>query len=349
LDLRERLDGVRRVAVLLVDGLGYHLLPLTRPVAPVLAGIADGRAGTLVELTCGLPSTTPTSLVSLGTGAMPGAHGVLGFTVKLPGSDQVLNHVEWRDDPDPQYWQPVRTQFEVAAAAGKRVAAVSRPDYAGSGLTVAAYRGATYVGAADLDALGEQMSALLHGGADLVYGYHSALDGAAHLHGIDSPQWMHAASDVDRLIERLVDGLPADAALLVTADHGGLDIPDEYRIDLDDDPRLAADVRVVSGDPRLRYLHTRPGARDDVIAVWRSVLGPAADVVSRDDAVAAGWFGPVPEAHLPRIGDVVVACRERYAVVASQREKDTVAKLVAYHGSFSEQERAIPLIVHSGR
>ena len=108
LGLAGALAGVRRVAVLLVDGLGYHQLGTAAPAAPTLAEVAAGRLGTLRELTCGFPSTTPTSLVTLGTGAVPGAHGILGFTVNVPGTARVLTHIDWGRDPDPLVWQPVQ-------------------------------------------------------------------------------------------------------------------------------------------------------------------------------------------------------------------------------------------------
>ncbi|HYN94167.1 MAG TPA: nucleotide pyrophosphatase/phosphodiesterase family protein [Pilimelia sp.] len=347
LGLRAALPGVRRVAVLLVDGLGWYQLPLAAPHAPVLADLAAGRLGAARRLTCGFPSTTPTSLVSLGTGAAPGAHGVLGFNVRVPGTTRVLNHVEWRADPPPRTWQPVPTAFERAAAAGVAVTVVSRPQYAGSGLTVAAYRGGEYVGAADTPAVAARMLAALTAGdgPTLVYGYLPDVDGAGHLHGVDSGPWRAAVRDVDRLLDTLVGALPADAALLVTADHGQLDVPAGYRFDLDADPRLRAGVAVVAGEPRVRYLHAVPGAVDDVLAAWRGVLGDAAWVVGRDEAVAAGWFGPVPEAHLARVGDVVAACRDRYAVLATSTESDRVGTMVAFHGGGTAVEMSIPLLV----
>jgi hypothetical protein len=339
------LPDVRRIAVLLVDGLGYHLLPAAGAVAPVLADVLAGRLGRLEEISSCFPSTTPTSLVSLGTGTLPGAHGIVGFTVNVPGTSRVLTHIDWDTDPDPFTWQPQLTQFEIAAAAGISTTVVSRPEFEGRGLTVAAYRGARYVGATDPRALADRMLAELADRSRLVYGYHGTLDTMAHLHGIGSPQWQGAAAEVDRLIEWLVDGLPADAALLITADHGGLNVPPDQRPDLDGDPRLSAGVRVVAGEARVRYLHTRPGARDDVMATWREVLGDAAAVVDRDEAISAGWFGPVPEQHAARIGDVVVICRDRYVVLASKHEPDRASKLVAYHGSITPEEMAIPLIV----
>ncbi|MFK3982099.1 alkaline phosphatase family protein [Micromonospora sp. NPDC050397] len=349
------LSGVRRVAVLLVDGLGWYQVPTAARYAPVLADLA---ARTARPLTSGFPSTTPTSVVSLGTGAAPGAHGVLGFRVNVPGTDRVLTHINWSGptadprspDPEPRRWQPLPTQLELARAAGVTVTVVSRPEYAGSGLTLAANSGGDYRGAAGVDALATEMLAALTAGPGpaLVSGYHPDLDQRGHLTGVDSAGWRDAARDLDRLLDRLVAGLPADAALLVTADHGQLNVPPDRRFDLDLDPRLRAGVRVVAGEPRVRYLHTEPGAVDDVLAAWTEVLGPAAWVASRAEAVGAGWFGPVPEAHLSRIGDVVVCCRESYVVLASRTDAPLEAKLVGYHGSWTATEMTIPLLVVRG-
>ncbi|MEH0937562.1 alkaline phosphatase family protein [Micromonospora psammae] len=347
LGLTSRLAGVRRIAVLLVDGLGWYQIPTAAPYAPTLAGLAAtvGR-----PLTSGFPSTTPTSLVSLGSGAAPGAHGVLGFTVRVPGTERVLNHIEWTGDPEPLRWQPVRTQFERARAAGVAVTVVSRPEYAGSGLTLAANRGGDYRGAAGVDALARTMLAALSAGAGptLVSGYHPDLDRHGHLTGVDSAPWRVAAAEVDVLLTRLVNGLPPDAGLLVTADHGQLDVPAAHRFDLDTDLRLRAGVRVVAGEPRVRYLHVEPGAAPDVVAAWSEVLGAAARVETREEAVAAGRFGPVPEEHLRRIGDVVVTCHGTYAVLATRSEPPAVSRLVAYHGADTAAEMTIPLLVVRG-
>jgi hypothetical protein len=335
------------VAVLLVDGLGWHLLPVAAPVAPTIADVLAGRLGTLTELTSAFPSTTPTSLVSLGTGALPGAHGVLGFFLRVPGTDRVLDPRFWRDDPDPMTWQPVPGQLTRALSHGVAVRVVSRPEFAGSGLTRAAYGDVPYTPAAGVDALA---SGVLDGLAEaaLVYGYHPTLDTAGHVDGVDSPRWRDAAAGVDALIARLVAGLPRDAALLVTADHGQLNVPPEQRFDIGTDPRLNEGLTVVAGEPRVRYLYTRPGAVPDVLDTWRAVLGDAARVLPRDEAVADGWYGPVPPAHLPRLGDVVVICRDRYAVLDSGRENPGVAALVGFHGAATPEEMAVPLIIVRG-
>ncbi|AGZ40270.1 alkaline phosphatase family protein [Actinoplanes friuliensis] len=337
LGLGAQLEGVDRIAVLLVDGLGSYQIPVAAAYAPILQEL-PGR-----ELTAGFPSTTPVSLVTLGTGALPGAHGVLGFTLRKPDGG-ILNHIKWGSDPDPAQWQPVPTRFEQAMAAGVHVTQVTRPEFEGTGLTVAANRGATFAGGADPQALSAGMLAALSR-PGLVYGYHPDLDHHGHASGVDSEPWRAAAAEVGELVSRLVDGLPPNAALLVTADHGQLNVPLEGRIDLSADPRLAAGLTAVAGEPRVRYLYVEDGALDDVVAAWREVLGDAAWVLTREEAIASGLYGPVPPAHLSRLGDVVVICQGRTVVLAGGWEPPAVGQLIAYHGSVTAAEMTIPLLV----
>ena len=348
LDLGGKVGDARRVCVVLVDGMGYHLLPELAPHAPLLAQVLRGGAGELAELTCTFPSTTPTSLVSLGTGVQPGEHGILGFTLNVPGTDRVVTHIFWGDDPAPQEWQPVPTWYQRFSAAGVDATVVLPKEFVGSGLTDAAYRGARIAAVGRDDDYAERVLAELRAGPGLVYGYTSALDTAAHIFGIASPEWAAAAARVDVLLSRLVDGLPADAALLVTADHGGLDIGPDARIDLDAEPALADGVHVVAGEPRLRYLHTRDGAAGDVLDRWRTVLGSRATIFSREEAIDTGWFGPVRPTHRARIGDVVVVCTDSIAVLATKHEPPEISKLIGFHGAATPVETAIPLITLRG-
>ncbi|GAB3303705.1 alkaline phosphatase family protein [Geodermatophilus aquaeductus] len=345
LGLTDALAGARRVAVLLVDGLGAHLLRAHAALAPALSALAT-PAG---DLAAPCPSTTPVSLVTLGTGVPPGGHGVLGFVTAVPGEDRLLNHVQWADDPDPRDWQSRPTVFEQAAAAGLPVTAVAPYAYAGSGLTTAAYRGAGYsgtVGAGDLAA--GILRSLAATPTGLVYGYTPELDLTGHVRGIDSDSWRLQLALVDRLVEQVVDGLPDDAALLVTADHGMLDVPRGTRVDVDDEPALLDGVALLAGEPRARYVHAVPGAAADVLDAWRGVLGDRAWVAGREEAIASGVFGAVGEGMAARIGDVVVLTRGPWAVTASATEPGP-SRLAAYHGSLTAAEVAIPLLLARGR
>jgi hypothetical protein len=343
----QELAGVTGIAVLLVDGLGHHLLPLMLPYAATIADIVAGRlpGASARAITSGFPSTTPASLATLTTGSAPGAHGIVGIFLNIPGTDKVLNLLRWRDEPDPLRWQPLSTQFARAAQAGVFTRAVSRPEFADSGLTLATLRGTEYVGTSDVDSTAERVLDGLTRRPSLVYTYLPNMDMAGHEFGVDSAQWREAVGVVDDLVTRLVDGLPPGTALLVTADHGQLNVPFEGRFDLDVDRRLREGVRVVAGEPRVRYLHTQPGAREDVLAIWRGILGDSATVMSRDQAIAEGWFGPVAEEHLQRVGDVIAVSRADTVVLASASEPAQIAAMVGFHGSATEAEMRIPLLI----
>lgn len=337
-------DQIDRVAVVLVDGLGWHLLRELAGSAPLLASVLAGQTGRLTELTCTFPSTTPTSLVSMGTGAQPGEHGILGFTLNVPGTERVLNHILWRDDPPHSQWQPLPTWFGRLNQAGVSARAVLPAAFMGSGLTDSAYRGAEFRPMNPADDNAQKVADELRAAPGLVYGYTAALDHAAHVFGVGSSRWHEAAAEVDALLTRLVETRPPNAALLVTADHGGFNVPPDARVDLDTDPRLGAGVRVVAGEPRVRYLHTEPGAAADVQETWSEILTGKAHVYSREQAVATGMFGPVSPAHLARIGDVVAVCTGDAAVLATGHEPPETAHLIGFHGAATPAEMAIPLI-----
>ncbi|GLZ75424.1 alkaline phosphatase family protein [Actinorhabdospora filicis] len=352
LGLREGpLAGVRRVAVLLVDGLGYRLLPKAAAAGGALAEVVAGRLGSLRALTAGFPSTTPVSLVTLGTGVPPGAHGVVGFTLNVPGTERVLNHIRWDGDPDPALWQPLETRFQRAAADGVSVSVVSRPEYAGSGLTNSAFRGAAYRPATTPEEVATGMrAALAEGARSFVYGYLPDVDSNGHYHGIGSPQWLSAVGRVDRLIAMLADGLPSDTAVLVTADHGMIDVPDDARVDLREHPELRRGVRVITGEARVRYVHTVPGAAGDVRDAWHERLGKQdVLVLTREEAVDTGWFGPVPPGNLERLGDVIAVCHGRTVILhVPESDMEATDKLRGYHGSITADEMEIPLIALRG-
>ncbi len=341
-------DRTDRVLVVLVDGMGWHLLPQLAASAPLLAAVLAGASGRATQLVSVFPSTTPTNLVSLATGARPGEHGILGFTLNVPGTDRVINHIRWRDDPPPAVWQPVPTWFERLKDAGISARVVLPAAFAGSGLTEAAYRGAAFHPAAPTADYARLVADELRAAPGLVFGYLADLDTAAHLSGIGSPHWHMAAAAVDALLTRLVEALPKNAALLVTADHGGLNVGPQARVDLDTDSRLGEGVRLVAGEPRVRYLHTEPGAAHDVQARWGEVLDGWAGVYSREQAVATGMFGPVDPRHRARIGDVVVVCTGDAAVLATAHEPPESARLIGFHGAATAAETAIPLLVWRG-
>ncbi len=331
-----------RACLLIVDGLGWELLRDHPAAAPFLSELAfSGR-----PLTAGFPSTTVTSLASLGTGLPPGVHGMLGYQVAVPGTGRILNGLRWDSRVDPLTWQPQPTIYERAAAAGIGAFQVAAGAYQKTGLTQAVWRGADYRRADSLGALAAQAGAALREAENaLVTVYLGDLDATGHVFGCGSDAWYYQLGHVDKLAEQLASELPSGTLLYVTADHGMLDISQAHRVDVDALADLRKGVALLGGEPRARHVYAEPGAADDVLAAWRDVLGERARVVSRDEAINGGWFGPVEPGIADRIGDVVAAAAGDTGIVATQAEPRESA-LVGMHGSLTTAEQLVPLLAH---
>jgi len=337
------LPETARACLLIVDGLGWELLRDHPAAAPFLSELAvSGR-----PLTAGFPSTTVTSLASLGTGRPPGVHGMLGYQVAVPGAGRLLNGLRWDDRVDPVSWQPEPTVYERAAAAGIAAFRVAAGAFRHTGLTLATSRGADYRPADSLGALVAQAgTALREAEPALVTVYFGDLDATGHVFGCGSDAWYYQLGHVDKLAEQLASALLPGTLLYVTADHGMVDISAANRIDVDAIADLRKGVALLGGEPRARHVYAEPGAAADVLAAWRDVLGERAWVMSRDEAISDGWFGPVEPAMVARIGDVVAAAAGGTAIVATQAEpRESV--LVGMHGSLTTAEQLVPLLLHA--
>lgn len=340
----------RSACLLLIDGLGAELLAAHTADAPVLAALAAGTE----PLTAGFPATTATSVASLGTGRPPGEHGITGYTFALPGG-ALLNALTWCSHGDgdpvdlrelavPEQLQPHETAMARAAAAGLHVRVVAPEAQRRSGLTRAALRGGAFHGTR---ALGDLATGVLDAlvGRGLCYAYHGDLDLIGHVYGPGSPAWRMQLRAVDWLVAAIAERLPGGALLAVVADHGMVELSDP--IDADAEPALRDGVRALPGDVRARHVHAAPGAAGDVLAAWSEVLRDRAWVVSRDEAVASGWFGAVSDPVRERIGDVVVAARGGFGVlrrVAEPRE----SAMVGHHGSLTPAEQLVPFLQFRG-
>ncbi|MBD7916709.1 alkaline phosphatase family protein [Cellulomonas sp. Sa3CUA2] len=335
------LPAARRVCVVLVDGLGHLNLAERGGHAPFLRSLLASSQPLLSTF----PSTTATAVAAFGTGRGPGATGMLGYTVRVPTTGRLGNLVSWTDMPRPEEWQPHPTVFERLVADGVRVTSVGPARFDGSGLTGAALRGAAY---APAEALGDRVDAVVRALREpgLTYLYWHDVDKTGHHHGWGSWQWGEALSELDSELGRLARSLPRDTLLVVTADHGMVDVDPARRRDVGTDPVLGAQVATTGGEPRALHLHVEPGADPEVVASrWRAELGDDAVVRTRDEAVDAGWFGPVEPRVLPVVGDVVVAMTGAATVVDSRTQTSASIALRGVHGSLTAREMLVPLLV----
>jgi predicted AlkP superfamily pyrophosphatase or phosphodiesterase len=224
-------------------------------------------------------------------------------------------------------------------SSGEAVPVVSRADYAATGFSAAHLSGTVLHGWHTASGVVVDVLELVRNGAPFVYAYYDGVDRVAHAKGLGA-HYDAELRAVDRLVGDIIDGLPAGAALVVTADHGQVDVGPSVEVL---GREVMDGVELLSGEGRFRWLHTRAGAVEDVWSAAQEAFGHLAWVRTREEAIEEGWFGgePTPEA-AERLGDVLLA---PFIPTAFLDPADTgEQRLVGRHGSLTPAEMLVPLI-----
>ncbi|MGW9631438.1 alkaline phosphatase family protein [Agromyces sp. NPDC055520] len=332
--------------VVLVDGLGVANLQARAGHARFLAS----RLAKRDVLRTVFPSTTASAIATFTTGRPPGEHGLVGYRVLDAANDRLVTQLSgWDAGMRPETWQRVPTVFETMQGVGVPSYAIGAQRYSDSGFTHAVLRGAQYRPAASVaDRFVEADRILATGERAVVYLYVPELDQASHAHGWESAKWLGLLESLDGELAAFERRMPRGAGLLVTADHGVVDVPAHRHVFIDDRPELLVGVRHVGGEPRCLSLYLEPGlAASDRLALverWREAEGHRSWVLSRDEAIDAGLYGTVADEVRDRIGDVIVAARAGIAYYDRREPNRQAEAMIGQHGSLSDEETRVPLI-----
>ena len=323
----------RQVVLLTLDGLGWEQLTARRKLAPTLLSMTGGPITTVA------PSTTATALTSLTTGEPPARHGVVGYRVRVGGND-VLNVLRWRvPSGDARELVPPAEFQSIEPFEGTRPPVITRAEFSETGFTGAHLAGVRLFGWRMPSTLVTWVRSMLEQGEPFVYAYYDGVDKVAHEYGIGDAYDDEVAA-TDALVGDVRAVLPPGAVLVVTSDHGQVDVGEKV-------VPLAADVMDVStflsGEGRFRWLHARPGMEAQLAEAARDLYGAQAWVRTRDEAVAEGWFGGALSSDAAtRLGDVVLAPFEPVAFLDPADVGEV--RLKSRHGSLTSAEMLVPLL-----
>ncbi len=345
LDNRLKLPKANSACVVLVDGLGSFNLKTNAGHAPFLAKRLEVDGSTH----CGFPSTTAASITSFGTGLSAGSHGIIGYQVQDPETGKVLNLLTgWGSGIDPQIWQPNKTVNETASESGVESFVIGPPEYDGSGFSVASMRGAKYIAAKTFDdRVAKAQQVLSTKQQTLVYLYFPELDQKAHAFGVDSQNWREKLEDLDAAIKTLAQGLPKNAGLLLTADHGVIDVPREKHIYLDQFKEQLSGLSAVGGDPRVLFLYFEGLGSDEIkirATQLNEALGGAVSVHTKDELVRSGWYGEVSSDASERMPELFLITIGTWALYHRDFAKPKSLNMIGQHGSISPEELTVPLL-----
>ncbi|MCI7551570.1 MAG: alkaline phosphatase family protein [Actinomycetaceae bacterium] len=330
--------------VIIVDGLGYEQLQARRGHVPNLRAYGIDQWITTVS-----PSTTAAAIASFGTGVFPGQTAMPGYSLRSTQNGKRFNLIDWRGgDIEPQAWQRVPTVFEQLAhenrewAENKHGCVLIQPKkFIGSGLTLAALRGAPSVAAQSLCERVDVTVDYLRRGARLCYLYWGDLDKTGHHHGWQSDNWVGELEEFDAGFGDLLRRVPTGTLVVLTADHGMVDA--SAKIDLAERNEMMKDIDFFAGEERAVHLYTREP--ESVAERWRNEFGDEFWIATQSDIESSGIFGHLSAQTRMVMGDIVVFARTDRGIVHSAYDSQGAMDLIGVHGSLTTAEMRIPFLV----
>ncbi len=346
-----RLERAAKVIYLLVDGLGKHQLDTYLDNGYGRHFFARHRHRVISSV---FPATTAAAVTTYATGASPTEHGVLSWWLNLHDLGTVGNVLieETRlgaplKGPDFNLHEYLQMPSYLNSTTGER-ALLSYGHITESTLSNAGTRWTRKTGYETLTGMREAVlqfaRSSCHG---LAYVYWPELDTRCHAYGCFDSVTVKHFDQIDEVLASIAAELRGtDSVLLVTADHGLVDTPEDRYVDLSAVPGLYDTLATLpAGDSRQLSFFIRPSLRREFMAYGRSfteigVLVPGARLIR------GGYFGPGhPHPGLKgRVGDYVLIARDNYAFDAPPTGMPA-GSLIGTHGGMSKEEMRVPLYV----
>lgn len=330
------LPSVESAIVILVDGLGAKNLMAASSSAPFLIS-ASGRT-----IYCGFPSTTASSIASFATGTLSSEHGLFGYKIFDRARQQSINLLSGIDKYSVlDYLKVEPISFHERC----RVNAVTLAEYADTGFTRATMHNAIHHFSDSIAGRFRIAADLAQSEKSLIYVYVPELDQAAHRFGADSEQWRSLLSELDMSVRKLVEAISENTGLLITSDHGIVDVKHSDHVFLDEILEIRDDFIDVAGDPRVVFLYLRDLA--EIERVKRTLTSEMADsvsVVEPHDLIEAGYWTNSILNDDDLVPDLVLLAKADVAVYHRDFAKISSMRMVGQHGSLSDGEVQIPLL-----
>lgn len=330
----------------LVDGLGMHLVDPLEEAAFL-------RKHVSMRLRSVFPSSTAPALTSLATGLAPSRHAVTGWWTHLPRASltaTILPFIErYSGEPLARRGVTPRDAFPAPSllAQYRRDRATFLPSYI-SGSVSSRY----FSSDAPSHPYGRLASAIegiaariaMARGPTYTYVYVPFVDQAQHERGPEAAQVRRALASAVAQVERLANTLAGRARIVLTADHGHIDVGARHIV-MPDDDLLAMLAAPPYGEPRVPMFRVNQGSAPAFAAAFRARFGDRFVLLSADDAEGLSLLGtePLSVETRERVGDFVApALGDDVLLYDPDAELRAMA---GTHGGMTPAEMMVPLVL----
>ena len=353
-------NGIKKVILLILDGLGYDHLKRLLAEHPDLYLHRLINSGTMIPITSVFPSTTVSALTSYSTGLTPQEHGMIGYRLYLQEISAITNMVRLsilgNEEGDSAlkagidhqtflnsstlYTQLNRLGVESHILLGKYIAK--------SGLSSIIYKGVgkihPVVNFSDMLVFARRLVQKARGNTFLSL-YWGGTDAIAHTYGPWTEEFTAELRTLDAAIGREIIDRIDETLLIISSDHGFIPMRESDYYDISHIPEFEHGLLLPpTGEPRASYLYLREGTRKRILAAINEHLSGGLVAIDSETALSSGLFGTgtVKEEVHDRVGDLIVVSTGKTAIFHPY--KDAI-KLKGMHGGLTREEMLVPLIV----
>jgi predicted AlkP superfamily pyrophosphatase or phosphodiesterase len=362
-----------QVILFFIDSFGWRFFEKYQD-HPTLKALT--KTGVVSKLTSLFPSTTAAHVTCIHTGLSPGQSGVYEWQYYEPELDAMITSLPFSfagssqrellqsTGVDPKKLYPTRNIYPTLQQHGVASYAFQHVDYARSTYSDLIFAGAKITPYKTLsEALinigrlaGQQNSPAY------LFFYFGEIDSLSHRNG---PTSAHVEAEIDIFLTTLdrwflqqLKGRLKNTLLILTADHGQVEVNPQTTIYLNLKPQFAGlqhylktnrkgELLVPAGSCRDMFLYVKEEYLEEAQAFVDIRLAGQAEVYRTQTLIEQGYFGPQPvsDAFLGRVGNLVILPHAHEAVWWYEKDKFE-QKFYGHHGGLSRAEMEIPFLLY---
>jgi len=361
-------DEVRKVVLLILDDFGYNQFLRHYETNKFLAKLAE-RAE-VFPLTSVFPSQTTNALTTLNTGLTPQEHGLFEYYLYLKEVGKIVNTLRFepigskvRNELVDRGFSPDilfkgKTVQSTLQESGVKSFAHISASYAYSPYASLLFKDSVVVPSlrsSDL-IVGLRKNLEKQDGPAYFFMHISNLDMMAHEYGPSSYEYSAELLTISyllnkELIEKVDPETAEETLILVTADHGGVDVVPENTVFLDEFSDLIANLRcdklgkpiLPTGSHRDVFLHVKSEKLTETKELLEERIGSKAKIVETEQAINDGLFGRgnVSRQFVDRAGNLLIM-PYRNETVWFDHFKAFKYNPAGQHGGLNEKEMLVP-------
>jgi len=354
-----QLEGVDNIVLILLDGLGYNFFTRNAKLLdyPIMEHLK-------AKLTSVFPSTTAAAMTTIYSGVAPKNHGCLAwFTyLKEVGSISTIPPLKRRGSNDYITNKALKANDILQIQSiFEKIPSIDSYFVISENLKDTPYDSVVSKGAKDVigfsdfpDSMNQIMNILRgnEGSKKFILHYWDGIDSKSHLDGTEKaiPHFKEILEEIVQLSQK-TKTLDSKTVIIITADHGLIDIPKDHIIRLKDHPKLEETLILpLCGESRAAFCFVRAPYREQFESYVVKELKEFCIMFKMQDLIDKEMFG-LYDAHPRfryRVPDYLLLMRENY-MIKDKMLKEVRIRMKAVHGGLSEEELYVPLIVFKNK